>query len=47
MLLAPKSFCQMAIGLAPGATPPASAALVFLTNDPRNPELDVVLTLSP
>jgi hypothetical protein len=47
MLLAPKSFCQMAVGLAPGATPPASATLVFLTNDPLNPRLEVVLTLSP
>jgi hypothetical protein len=47
MLLAPKSFCQMAVGLAPGATAPASATLVFLTNDPVNPKLEVVLTLSP
>jgi hypothetical protein len=47
MLLAPKSFCQMAVGLAPGATPPATATLEFLTNDPVNPKLDVVLTLSP
>jgi hypothetical protein len=30
MLLAPKSFCYMAVGLAPGATPPASATLEFL-----------------
>jgi hypothetical protein len=47
ILLAPKSFCQMAVGLAPGATPPASAALVFRTNDPVNPELRVSLTVSP
>jgi hypothetical protein len=47
ILLAPKSFCQMAIGLAPGAAAPASATLEFLTNDPVNPKLDVVLTLSP
>jgi hypothetical protein len=46
-LLAPKSFCFLAVGLAPGATPPASATLEFLTNDPVNPKLDVVLTLSP
>jgi hypothetical protein len=47
MLLAPKSFCQMAVGLAPGATAPATATLVFLTNDPVNPRLEVALTLSP
>jgi hypothetical protein len=47
MLLGPKSFCQMAVGLAPGATAPASATLVFLTNDPVNPKLEVALTLSP
>src|SRR3954463_9577724 len=47
MLLAPKSFCQMAIGLAPGATPPASATLIFVTNDPVNPTLEVALTLTP
>jgi hypothetical protein len=46
-LLAPKSFCFLAVGLAPGATPPSSATLEFLTNDPVNPKLDVVLTLSP
>jgi len=46
-LLAPKSFCFLAVGLASGATPPASATLEFLTNDPVNPKLDVVLTLSP
>ena len=47
MLLAPKSFCQLAVGLAPGAAAPATATLIFLTNDPVNPELDVALTLSP
>jgi hypothetical protein len=47
ILLAPKSFCNLAVGLAPGAIPPASATLEFLTNDPMNPKLDVVLTLSP
>jgi hypothetical protein len=47
MLLAPKSFCNMAVGLAPGAAPPASAVLELLTNDPVTPKLDVALTLSP
>jgi hypothetical protein len=47
MLLAPKSFCQLAVGPAPGAVAPASATLIFRTNDPVNPRLDVVLTLSP
>jgi hypothetical protein len=46
-LLAPKSFCFLAVGLAPGATPPASATLEFVTNDPVNPKLDVALTLAP
>jgi hypothetical protein len=46
-LLAPKSFCQMAVGLAPGAVAPAHASLEFITNDPVNPKLDVQLTLSP
>jgi hypothetical protein len=47
MLLAPKSFCQLAVGPVAGATPPAHASLEFLTNDPVNPKLDVALTLSP
>jgi hypothetical protein len=37
----------MAIGLAPGAAAPASATLIFVTNDPVNPRLEVALTLSP
>jgi hypothetical protein len=47
MLLAPKSFCYLSVGLAPGATAPASANLTFFTNDPVNPKLEVALTLSP
>jgi hypothetical protein len=47
MLLGPKSFCEMSVGLAPGATAPATATLTFLTNDPVNPKLEVSLTLSP
>jgi hypothetical protein len=43
-LLAPKSSCFMAIGLAPNATPPASATLTCFNNDRVNPMLDVVLT---
>ncbi|MEP6572702.1 MAG: choice-of-anchor D domain-containing protein [Gemmatimonadota bacterium] len=46
-LLAPKSFCQMAVGLAPGATPPASATLVVRTNDPVTPTRTVPLTFTP
>jgi hypothetical protein len=46
MLLGPKSFCQMAVGLSPSATAPATATLVFVTNDPVNPRLEVPLTLS-
>ncbi|MCU1292615.1 MAG: ompB-2 [Bryobacterales bacterium] len=47
ILLAPKSFCFMAVGLAPGATAPSTATLIFVTNDPVNPTLEVALTLSP
>jgi hypothetical protein len=47
MLLAPKSSCEMAIGLAPGAVPPASATLSIVTNDPLTPTMDVPLTLFP
>ena len=47
VLLAPKSFCQMAVGPVPGAVAPAHAALEFITNDPVNPKLNVVLTLTP
>jgi hypothetical protein len=47
VLLAPKSFCQMAVGPVPGAIAPARALLEFQTNDPVNPKLDVVMTLSP
>jgi hypothetical protein len=47
MPLAPKASCLMAVGLAPGATPPASASLEFLTNDPINPKTDVALTFTP
>jgi hypothetical protein len=47
MLLAPKSLCFMEVGLAPGATPPADATLIFNTNDPVNPTLNVSLTFRP
>jgi hypothetical protein len=47
ILLGPKSSCFLAVGLAPGATAPASATLVFNSNDPVNPNLEVALTLSP
>lgn len=39
--------CLLAVGLTAGATPPASATLVLLSNDPATPELDVALTLTP
>ena len=47
VLLAPKSDCLLAVGLAPGATAPASATLVIRTNDPVTPQLIVPLTLLP
>jgi hypothetical protein len=47
MLLSPNSFCELAVALTPGATTPANAALVLLTNDPVNPALNVPLTFTP
>lgn len=45
--LAPKSICRLAVGIAPGATGPANAALVFSTNDPVHPIISEVLTILP
>jgi hypothetical protein len=45
--LAPLSYCFLGIGLAPGATAPASATLVILSNDPASPATDVPLTIIP
>ena len=45
--LGPLSYCFLAIGVAPGATAPASATFVVTSNDPVNPEIDVPLTLAP
>jgi len=47
MLLAPKSQCFFAVGVAPGATAPASATLVVSTNDPVTPTMNVPLTITP
>ena len=44
--LAPLSFCYVGVGVAPGATPPASATFIVNSNDPARPELDVPLSLS-
>ena len=46
-LVAPLSFCYVGVGLAPGATAPASATLAVTSNDPVHPEIDAVLTLAP
>jgi hypothetical protein len=45
--LPPHGFCFLAVGPVAGAKAPATAALEFLTNDPVNPKLDLVLTLTP
>ncbi|HEY2030573.1 MAG TPA: choice-of-anchor D domain-containing protein [Myxococcales bacterium] len=45
--ISPLGDCLIAVGLTAGATPPASAKLVLLSNDPATPELDVPLTLTP
>jgi hypothetical protein len=43
--LAPKSFCALAVGLAPGAVAPANASLLISTNDPITPVSVIPLTL--
>jgi hypothetical protein len=45
--ISPLGDCLIAVGLTAGATPPATATLVLLSNDPATPELDVALTLTP
>jgi hypothetical protein len=45
-LIGPKQFCNFAVGLAPGATAPASAFLTIVTSDPITPVENVPLTLS-
>ncbi len=46
-LVGPSQFCYFAVGLAPGATAPASAFMTIVTNDPITPVENVPLTLSP
>jgi hypothetical protein len=46
-LIGPSQFCNFAVGLAPGATAPASAFLTVVTNDPITPVENVPITLSP
>jgi hypothetical protein len=46
-LLGPQQLCLLGIGVAPGATGPASATLTILSNDPATPETDIPLTLTP
>jgi hypothetical protein len=46
-LLAAHSFCDLAVGLAPGATAPSNAVLAIQSNDPIHPETDITLTLTP
>jgi hypothetical protein len=46
-LVGPSQFCYFAVGLAPGATAPASAFLTIVTNDPITPVENVPLTVSP
>lgn len=45
--MGPLSECNLGVGLAPGALPPASATLVIASNDPLHPTLEIPLTLSP
>ncbi|HEX4383877.1 MAG TPA: choice-of-anchor D domain-containing protein [Myxococcales bacterium] len=46
VLLAPKSFCFIGLGLAPDAVGPASATLIIDSSDPVTPEAVIPLTLS-
>lgn len=45
--LPPGGFCELAVGIVPGALPPENAALVLISNDPASPETDVGLALLP
>jgi hypothetical protein len=45
--LPPGGFCELAVGIAPGAIAPDNAALVLVSNDPVAPETDVGLALLP
>jgi hypothetical protein len=44
--LGPSQFCTFAVGVAPGATGPASAFLTIVSNDPLTPVENVPITLS-
>jgi len=46
-LIGPLSFCNIAVGLAPGAPVPSTATFRIVTNDPLNPETDITLNLTP
>jgi hypothetical protein len=45
-LFAAHQFCQFEVGLAPGATAPASAFLTIVSNDPTRPTANIPVTLS-
>jgi hypothetical protein len=46
-LFAAHQFCRFEVGLAPGATAPASAFLTIVSNDPARPVANIPVTLSP
>jgi hypothetical protein len=46
LLLGAHQFCNFEIGLAPGATAPASAFLTIVSNDPITPVANIPITLS-
>jgi hypothetical protein len=46
LLLGAHQFCDFEVGLAPGATAPASAFLTIVSNDPTRPVASIPITLS-
>ena len=44
--LSPNGNCYLGVGPVAGAAVPSSAQLVILSNDPVNPELDILLDLT-
>ena len=46
-LLGAHQFCEFEVGLAAGATAPASAFLTIVSNDPTRPVANIPVTLSP
>lgn len=46
-LIGPLAACEIEVGVAPGATAPATGTLTFTTTDPVTPQMVVPLTIKP